>query len=83
VYVCDVCCHGDWQQQSSWQQLQSSQAEVSSQLQCLTEEMTVMQTAKDQVCLVCYDLPKSLGIALVLCIPYQITVTRERVNTID
>ena len=37
------------QLQSSWQQLQSSQVNVSSQMQCLTEEMSVMQTAKDQV----------------------------------
>ena len=37
------------QLQSSWQQLQSNQVNVGSQMQCLTEEMSVMQTAKDQV----------------------------------
>jgi len=55
--VCIVCVHCMVvvQLQSSWQQLQSNQSDVGSQIQCLTEEMSVMQTAKDQVgfCAVC------------------------------
>jgi len=38
-----------WQLQSSWQQMQTSQVNVSAQINCLTEEMSVIQTAKDQV----------------------------------
>lgn len=39
----------NWQLQSSWQQMQSSQVNVTSQVSCLTEELSVIQTAKDQV----------------------------------
>jgi len=42
-----------WQLHSAWQQLQSSQTNASSQMQCLTEEMSVIQAAKDQVQVIC------------------------------
>ena len=49
--MCVVCfvCDDELQLQSSWQQLQSSQANVSAEMQCLTEEMSVMQVDRDKV----------------------------------